>query len=243
MKKLFTLIAFIGLAFGANAQRHCDMSVTMLQPTTAQNITSDTPFTTAVVITNNGPDVFKATDSLLYAFFINGGFLHFGASGDSIFTWEPNKVLNVGDTLQFNVSFGVGWHLTTNTGVTYCFAISAFNRSADSVSDPNGANDAGCDSLVLLDVKNLVTSNATINLYPNPAQSQTNISINLTQSANVSVRIFDMVGREVYTKNAGKLNFGINTINVNTSNFANGVYMYQVTVGDETKTGKFNVAK
>lgn len=246
MKKLFTLIAFIGLGFAANAQRHCDMAVTMVQPTAAQNITSGVPFATNIVITNNGPDAFKPTDSMLYAYFANGRFLHFGSAGgnDSIFLYGTTKTLNVGDTVQINANFNFGgWHTSADFGVIYCFEVAPYNNTADSMRDPNNTNDGACDSLVFLDVPKIATSNGTISLYPNPAQSQVNIGINLIQAANVSVKIFDMVGREVYTNNAGKLSTGINTVNVNTSNFVNGVYIYQVMVGDETRTGKFNVAK
>jgi len=44
-------------------------------------------------------------------------------------------------------------------------------------------------------------------------------------------------------QNAGRLNAGKHTFTVNTDNLTNGIYMYQVMVGDEQRTGKFNIAK
>lgn len=230
MKKLFTLIAFIGLAFAANAQRHCDLKVQAITPS---SYTYPDSFYVGYVVTNLGPDSFKASSDTLY-YFINGSFL-----GGYI-----NVALAVNQTDTFAVKlFSNAYSNPADSSKKICLEMIGVNGSADSVVDPDYTNNESCNTIIQLDVKNVTSNISSVSMYPNPVQGLANFAIDLNQSANVSLKIYDMVGREVYMTDAGKLGAGRHTLNVNTNSFANGIYMYQVVVGDETKMGRFNVAK
>lgn len=81
-------------------------------------------------------------------------------------------------------------------------------------------------------------SAAAINVYPNPAQEQ----INFATDAKIvkAVQVYDVTGRQVVSFT---VNSDISTIN--TSNYANGTYSYEVIGKDNTvvNRGKFAVAK
>lgn len=67
------------------------------------------------------------------------------------------------------------------------------------------------------------------NSYPNPFNPSTQISYSLAQDADVSVKVYDMLGTEVAnlvseTKSAGKYNLSFNA-----ENLASGVYIYRIT--------------
>lgn len=236
MKKLFTLIAFIGLAFGANAQRHCDIQVTVTS--NAPTVTSGQKYPFVFVIKNLGPDALKSSDTCQFQTIIDAGAT--GVSRVFGVSLAANDSLVVPDT--------VGMYLysapadSANKPICVLF-VPERNNGTDSVMDPDLTNNIGCGSVTVLDVNDVVFGANSLNVYPNPAQGQANFAINLNKTANVSIRIFDMIGRQVYSNNAGNVNAGKHVYSANTSGFADGIYLYQVTVGDETKTGKFNVAK
>ncbi|MGN6569698.1 MAG: T9SS type A sorting domain-containing protein [Flavipsychrobacter sp.] len=230
MKKLFTHIAFIRLAFAANAQRHCDLKVQAITP---PSYTYPDSIYVGYVVTNLGPDSFKASSDTLY-YLVNG----------SVIGGYINLAIAVNQTDTFAVKlYPSAYSNPADSTRQLCLAMVGINRSADSVTDPDLTNNQSCNSIIQLDVKNVTSNISSVSMYPNPVQGLANFAVDLNQSANVSLKIYDMVGREVYMTNAGKLGAGKHTLSANTDNFANGIYMYQVTVGDETKTGKFNIAK
>jgi hypothetical protein len=80
-----------------------------------------------------------------------------------------------------------------------------------------------------------VTKNNFISLYPNPASSYTNLSIDMESAQVVTVSVIDAAGKSVQeTKINGTT--GVNTTRLNFSNLAAGSYMISVTVGTDTQT-------
>jgi hypothetical protein len=79
--------------------------------------------------------------------------------------------------------------------------------------------------------------------YPNPFSSSTSIPYDLNKQTEVSVRIYDILGREVKSFNAGIQTLGRHELSWNgTDNFskkvASGVYFYQVKSGNDYKVKK-----
>lgn len=80
--------------------------------------------------------------------------------------------------------------------------------------------------------------------YPNPVRDQTNLSMNLPASAEVTVGVYDALGRRVMEQ-AEDLSAGQDqTVRLETKALSSGVYFYRVTVrleGGEprTETGRF----
>lgn len=69
--------------------------------------------------------------------------------------------------------------------------------------------------------------------YPNPFNPTTNISFELPSSQRVTLKVYDMLGREVATLMNNELaTGGVNSINFNASNLASGVYLYMLTGQD-----------
>ena len=84
--------------------------------------------------------------------------------------------------------------------------------------------------------------------YPNPFNPTTNIKFDVTsnvksETSNVKLIIFDILGREVSTLVNDKLQPGSYEIEWNGSNFASGVYFYKLTAGDFTETKKMLLVK
>jgi hypothetical protein len=81
--------------------------------------------------------------------------------------------------------------------------------------------------------------------YPNPFNPVTTIEFNLPKAGNVSIKIFDIAGRE-YASDISNMNLnpGNYKMNFNGSEFSSGVYFYSLNVdGANVATKKMILVK
>jgi len=240
MKKLFTLIAFIGLAIGANAQRNVDIEVKLISPAAGTHIISGHSLGLAWAIINHGPDTLRASDTIVYHYTVNGASATpdrhaYGTipSGDTAYL--------LGDTGLAATYSGYMHDSTKSVCIAYTALITAGHIGT--ITDANSTNNTSCLSLVYTDVPKISAFYGDISIYPNPAQSNLNLDMNLNIGGNVSVRVLDATGRIVLSEDKGKLNAGNHKLSLNTTDLSNGIYIYQVMVDAETTTGRFSIAK
>lgn len=80
--------------------------------------------------------------------------------------------------------------------------------------------------------------------YPNPFNPTTNIRFSLSNTAPVSLNIYDITGRLVSTVIQEELyNSGRHTVQFNAANLASGVYIYRLNVNGEVFTKKLTLIK
>jgi hypothetical protein len=99
---------------------------------------------------------------------------------------------------------------------------------------------------VLVGVKQLDALPANYSLsqnYPNPFNPTTNIKYSLSKESQVSLKVFDMIGREVETLVNQNQKAGSFEVNFNASKLASGVYIYRLQAGDYTQSMKMMLIK
>ena len=74
-------------------------------------------------------------------------------------------------------------------------------------------------------------------VYPNPATTEVTFEFT-SANENTNVQIFDLLGNLVYNNTYSK-----NIVNVNTSNFTNGVYIYKLTSDKNSAVGRLVINK
>jgi hypothetical protein len=74
--------------------------------------------------------------------------------------------------------------------------------------------------------------------YPNPFNPSTTVSFSLSSKAFVSVKVFDVSGREVATIVSEELPAGVYTRQWNAAGLASGVYFYRLHAGSFSETKK-----
>jgi len=91
--------------------------------------------------------------------------------------------------------------------------------------------------------------------YPNPFNPSTKIKFDIinplfpiesgssTRGENVSLKVFDITGREIQTLVNEQLNPGTYEVTFDGSNYASGIYFYQLRTGEFTETKKFALIK
>jgi photosystem II stability/assembly factor-like uncharacterized protein len=74
--------------------------------------------------------------------------------------------------------------------------------------------------------------------YPNPFNPSTTIEFELPKSTRVTLKIFDLLGREVATLVDENLAAGVHKSEWNASDFSSGVYFYRLQAGEFSATKK-----
>ncbi|MDB0011387.1 T9SS type A sorting domain-containing protein [Crocinitomicaceae bacterium] len=83
------------------------------------------------------------------------------------------------------------------------------------------------------------TSSISIgNIYPNPTSGVSTVSYSLQNSSEVSVNIVDITGKKVYDSKEGQKVSGKHTLDIDATEFNNGVYYVTISTDEEIVTKK-----
>lgn len=104
------------------------------------------------------------------------------------------------------------------TNVVYEYVVFLQDKVSDDILQSGSATINGPVGVVEL------KDNQKIGIYPNPAKDFAVVGISLDQSASVSVSIYDITGKLVYSNAAVKVEAGQHEMKINTSDFATGTY-------------------
>ncbi|MCK9211829.1 MAG: T9SS type A sorting domain-containing protein [Ignavibacteriaceae bacterium] len=74
--------------------------------------------------------------------------------------------------------------------------------------------------------------------YPNPFNPSTVISWQLAVGSNVTLKVYDVLGKEVATLVNNELQAGTYSVNFNASNLSSGIYFYALRAGNYAQTKK-----
>ena len=80
------------------------------------------------------------------------------------------------------------------------------------------------------------STDASLNVYPNPTTGKVIVDLNLANSMDASVKVYSVLGAMVAQKDLGTMHAGTNSNSIDLTNLDNGVYMIQVTTGDQVTT-------
>ncbi len=79
-------------------------------------------------------------------------------------------------------------------------------------------------------------------MVPNPVQDRANLNVNSQVTSTTTIEIMNLTGSVIFTEKVN-LNKGTNTIDINTSNFKSGLFVYVLSNQFGAVSGKFVVAK
>jgi len=88
-----------------------------------------------------------------------------------------------------------------------------------------------------------MTNASDLNIYPNPVVNEAIVQMILAESAPVTIEVYDLLGKVVYSENLGTQPAGEFVNRMNFNNMTNGMYLMNITIGGQKVTRKVTVSK
>lgn len=101
----------------------------------------------------------------------------------------------------------------------------------------------GTDGYVERKADDVVPKQVQLTSYPNPMGPQGTIEYALPEGQEVTLRIYDVLGREVATLESGRKQAGRHTVQLETDRLSSGIYFGRLTAGGQTLTQKITVVR
>ena len=195
-----------------------------------------------VTISGSPTDVwiFQIAQNLTVA---SGAIVHLsgGALASNIF-WQVAGQVNLGTTAQMEGIILCQTQIALNTGATLegrALAQTAVTLIANAVTKPTTTN--------VTDNSLTPQKFALLQNYPNPFNPSTQIQYSLAKAAQVSLKVYNVLGTEVATLVNGRQEAGSYTVPFNTSNgthsLSSGVYLYRLESGSFVSTKRLILMK
>ncbi len=100
------------------------------------------------------------------------------------------------------------------------------------------------DMVTLMDTINVGIAEikgGSLSIYPNPVNEQATFELNMTESHNISVNVYDITGQLVASVYQGEVSVGTTKLTLNTSNLRSGIYFTSITSENTQKIVKMIV--
>ena len=91
-------------------------------------------------------------------------------------------------------------------------------------------------------INNIDENISAVELFPNPTVNETSVNITVVKSSDVSVSVLNNVGQIVY-QTVSALSAGSNKVNIDTKQFAAGIYNVVIATENGSVTKKLSVTK
>ena len=110
------------------------------------------------------------------------------------------------------------------------------------VLDYNGASGVEFAELVAgMEVTSVtgITENdltSSVNVFPNPFSDNTTLSFSAAEAGQATVVVYNLIGEKVIEMNLGNIAAGTQSLQLNFSSLEAGIYLVNLTAGNETST-------
>jgi hypothetical protein len=101
----------------------------------------------------------------------------------------------------------------------------------------------GTEGYVQDQTDKVLPEEVTLTSYPNPARRQGTVEYALPEGKKVTLRLYDVLGREVATLAAGRKDAGRHRVQLDADRLASGVYFGRLQAGDQTLTQKITIVR
>jgi hypothetical protein len=253
-----TVITLPAYSFPAAATNTLSVVVTSANGSTDPNavnnvVTKSIPLTTKVANAVNltmdftqdqygSESTWEIREEVSNALVASGGpYADLSASGvllhSSPFTVNSNTCYKV----IVNDSYGDGFNAGTGAGN---YKIKAGTTIVYTMNGVMGEQDTKLFKTSIFTGINAINATVSnVSVYPSPAKNAASISLDLVQNETVSVSVLNAVGAVVYTESLNNLSAGNHVVNLNTENWASGIYNINISTTNGTTNRKLVIAK
>ncbi|PSQ94291.1 MAG: hypothetical protein BRD30_00375 [Bacteroidetes bacterium QH_2_63_10] len=101
----------------------------------------------------------------------------------------------------------------------------------------------GTESYVEKEASEVIPEEVALTSYPNPVRKQGTLEYALPEETEVTLRVYDVLGRQVATLEQGRKEAGRHTVRLETGRLSSGVYFGRLQTDDQTRTQKITVVR
>jgi hypothetical protein len=87
-------------------------------------------------------------------------------------------------------------------------------------------------------IQPIAINKGLVSAYPNPFSTNTTIELEMIESSNVEINIFNLLGKRMVGLVNEKLNTGIHTFNFSAASYAKGIYIAKIKIDDKEQVIK-----
>ena len=208
--------------------------------------TEATSYVQVRITTDNWPEETGWTIESATGMYIDGiGTGDLANQADTEFTWDV--ALNLDECYVFTITDAYGDGLNSSQWGNYadgsCSVVSMDGMTDVSVVvSYDGATDADFAELVAgMEVTSVtrITENdltSSVNVFPNPFSDNTTLAFSATEAGNASVVVYNLIGEKVIEMNLGNIAAGTQSIQLDFASLETGIYLINLTAGNETST-------
>jgi hypothetical protein len=199
--------------------------------------------TTDTLTLNGGGDanavwIFKMTDSLTTA---SNSYVKLtnGAQWYNVF-WQVGMSATLGTNSTFKGNLMAFHAITANAGTKISGRLLAQSDSVSLSSDTIGG------AVIVTSVartESVPKGFTLLQNYPNPFNPSTKIQYTIGNAALITLKVYDILGREVAELVNGRQEAGSYTVSFNTKGLSSGVYFYRLNAGSFVSTKKLILMK
>ncbi len=166
----------------------------------------------------------------------------FGITGTGTANYWVTRAGNIYQTTNTGASWtnpvisgsGIFQHITkSRTGSPYLYAC----RSNGTIAKYGGP------SVGITSISEIADQFSLSQNYPNPFNPVTKITFAVPVSGLVTLKVFDMTGKEIATLVNAQMNNGNYSVDFNAANLSSGIYLYTIKSGNFTDTKKMMLVK
>jgi len=151
-------------------------------------------------------------------------------------------------TISFSADTGKTWTADSTLKEKGIYAIrypdSKHAWAITGIGGPRGVWYQKYDVVADLKSRDIIPDKFTLSQnYPNPFNPSTKIRYSLPQKGFVTIKVFDMLGRDVTNLINEEQNAGQHEVNFKANNLPSGIYFYRITAGGSAITKKMILLK
>ncbi|MBI5404418.1 MAG: T9SS type A sorting domain-containing protein [Ignavibacteriae bacterium] len=210
----------------------------------------------AVVVSVTGPTTLTAGQTATYTLSVSRNSGTFSTGGIDIAV--TSGTLGIGSSTGIKILSGEVVHSAKFTGATTkTFTFTAPNTSGTvtmAVTGAAGTNPPAWNHGTSLTITvnpatgisktgEIISSYSLAQNFPNPFNPVTKINYSIPKSSNVSLKIFDILGREAVVLVNEMQESGLYSVNFDASSLTSGVYYYKLEAGEFTSIRKMTLIK
>ncbi len=239
MRKIYLAVLFLLLSVATFAQRQVDMSYSIVKPALNATVTRGEATAIEILATNHGPASIFAGDTLVFGILLNNKLATVVGAPISSAEVTMGQAIRITGNLTLNTDVPTG-------AMDFCILGYVYGGPAGSATDPVSTNNSSCMSISYVNGTTGIGSAKMLSeviAFPNPAADVLTVRYELGNSSDVAVRVLDLTGKVIRELKQGLKDAGQNEVQINVSDLAAGLYLYEIQTNTEKTVNKFNVVK